>query len=163
MQLEIVFIVASEIYNLYFWILFQKIMQAPVQFRARVSKLVGGVLHWVVNCFFYPLLWKLLKRIYVQQNLYPNYKLIKICVQSLPSHLAFLCLFFTSCLLPRLLGSTDQNKQPQNTPTLFPRRIWLFKEESGLSNSKSKGINLKWWVYCPVAFFGNMVLADVIS
>lgn len=30
MQLEIVFIVASEIYNLYFWIQFQKIMQAPV-------------------------------------------------------------------------------------------------------------------------------------
>jgi hypothetical protein len=31
MQLEIVFIVASEICNLYFWIQFQKIMQALVQ------------------------------------------------------------------------------------------------------------------------------------
>lgn len=43
MQLEIVFIIPSEIYNPYFWILFQRIMQAPVQLRTHVSKLVGGV------------------------------------------------------------------------------------------------------------------------
>lgn len=104
MQLEIAFVVASETYNLYFWTQFQKIMQAPMQFRGHVSKPIGGGFHWVVDCLFSPLLWRLLRRMYSWPNLYPNYKYTEICVQSLPSHLPSLCLIITSCLPLRLPG-----------------------------------------------------------
>lgn len=108
MQLEIAFVVASETYNLYFWTQFQKIMQAPMQFTAHVSKPIDGGFHWVVDCLFSPLLWRLLRRMYSPPNLYPNYKYTEICVQSLPSHLPLLCFIITSSL-PGLL-------QLQNNP-----------------------------------------------
>ena len=115
MQLEIAFVVASETYNLYFWTQFQKIMQAPMQFTAHVSKPIDGGFHWVVDCLFSPLLWSLLRRMSSLPNLYPNYKYTEICVQSLPSHLPLLCLIITSSLPLRLLGCcSSRTNNPKN-------------------------------------------------
>lgn len=115
MQLEIAFVVASETYNLYFWMQFQKIMQAPMQFTAHVSKPIDGGFPWVVDCLFSPLLWRLLRRMHSLPNLYPNYKYTEICVQSLPSHLPLLCLIIISSLPLRLLGCcSSRTNNPKN-------------------------------------------------
>lgn len=52
--------------------------------RAHVSKLVGGVFHWVVDWLFYPILWKPLRRIHSRQNLYSNYRLTEFVFNSFP-------------------------------------------------------------------------------
>lgn len=52
--------------------------------RAHVSKLVGGVCHWVVDWLFYPILWKPLRRIHSRQNLYSNYRLTEFVFNSFP-------------------------------------------------------------------------------
>lgn len=138
MQLEIVFIIASEIYNPYFWILFQRIMQAPVQLRAHVSKLVGEVFLWVVDCSFYPLLWKLLRRICSQQNLYLNYTLKFVFNSSLP-----ICPFCASSSLPAFFKDSlfplSQKRQLQDTATrssLWELDCWKVSLYKAILNPK---------------------------